>query len=797
MFYSAGTVSTTNGSKTITGDGTLWNVAKVGGGILFIEGQFAAAIDEVTDDTHAELLVPWAGATLANASYYILLTTAQTANVIFSHQLLAELSAGLYAKTLFKPDAYGTLANRSGFDTAATGFIYAVLPTVDGTGLTFYFKQSAASGDWSLGATNSGPAGPAGVGLTWISVDWASGNGYLANQALAHNGSSYRAKTPHTASATSEPGVGATWTTYWHLIAQKGDKGDKGDRGWAPICAVVTDGLRRVLQVTDWTGGEGTKPATGSYIGSAGLTTVLANAVDVRGAQGIQGDQGDKGWAPIFSVVIDGTRRVLQVADWVGGAGTKPAAGDYVGPTGLTSVLANAVDIRGPQGLKGDTGDKGWTPVLSVVSDGPRRVQQVVDWTGGQGAKPATGDYVGPTGLTSVLADAVDIRGAQGLAGAGSGDMTIAIYDPTHKEADVFDMTNMVEGTTNKILTDTERTKLAGIAANATANATDAALRDRATHTGTQSADTIVDGTVNHAFTVADDTKLAGIAAGATANSTDAVLKARANHTGTQLLSTISDAGTAASKNVGTGAGQVPVLDGSGLLPSAVLPSYVDDVLEFTNLAGFPGTGTTGKIYVALDTGKIYRWSGSAYVEISASPGSTDAVTEGATNLYFTVGRVLAAALTGLSTATNAVISATDTVLSALGKLQKQITDLTTTVSGKQASLATTSILELNASSTGDRYSLIDFHSDDTNTDYSMRVGRNPGVNGAGQVANVGTGGLDVSASSGVLRLVGGTGITYNGTALSTAIYRTIPGNITISAAAPSGGVDGDMWFQF
>src|SRR6185295_16371123 len=48
---------------------------------------------------------------------------------------------------------------------------------------------------------------------------------------------------------------------------------------------------------------------------------------------------------------------------------------------------------------------------------------------------------------------------------------------------------------------------------------TKAELRDRATHTGTQSADTVVDGTTNHVFTAADDTKLAGIATSATANS--------------------------------------------------------------------------------------------------------------------------------------------------------------------------------------------------------------------------------------------------------------------------------------
>lgn len=80
-------------------------------------------------------------------------------------------------------------------------------------------------------------------------------------------------------------------------------------------------------------------------------------------------------------------------------------------------------------------------------------------------------------------------------------------------------------------------------------------------------------------------------------------------------------------------------LDGSGLIPSSLLPSYVDDVIEAANLAALPATGETGKIYVALDSGKIYRWSGSAYIEISASPGSSDAVSEGSVNLYFSATR--------------------------------------------------------------------------------------------------------------------------------------------------------------
>lgn len=66
-------------------------------------------------------------------------------------------------------------------------------------------------------------------------------------------------------------------------------------------------------------------------------------------------------------------------------------------------------------------------------------------------------------------------------------------------------------------------------------------------------------------------------------------------------------------------AGGYASLDGTGKVPAVQLPSYVDDVLEFANLAAFPVTGETGKIYVALDTNKTYRWSGSIYVEISPS----------------------------------------------------------------------------------------------------------------------------------------------------------------------------------
>ena len=60
-------------------------------------------------------------------------------------------------------------------------------------------------------------------------------------------------------------------------------------------------------------------------------------------------------------------------------------------------------------------------------------------------------------------------------------------------------------------------------------------------------------------------------------------------------------------------------LDSTGKVPSSQLPSYVDDVLEFNSQSNFPSTGETGKIYIAKDTNKTYRWSGTNYVEISTS----------------------------------------------------------------------------------------------------------------------------------------------------------------------------------
>lgn len=208
--------------------------------------------------------------------------------------------------------------------------------------------------------------------------------------------------------------------------------------------------------------------------------------------------------------VFDGNAPVWVVGSGAPASGTgnngdmylDGSSGDIYGPKASGSWPASAYTIvgatgaTGATGAQGDTGDKGWSPVFSIQNNGAARVLRLDDWVGGGGTKPATGTYVGTTGLVAAIGDAVDIRGPQGPegpAGAGTGDMLAATYDPGGVADDAFDMENMVEGTTNKIFSASERSKLSGIATGATANSSDATLLNRANHTGTQVASTISD----------------------------------------------------------------------------------------------------------------------------------------------------------------------------------------------------------------------------------------------------------------------------------------------------------------
>jgi hypothetical protein len=201
---------------------------------------------------------------------------------------------------------------------------------------------------------------------------------------------------------------------------------------------------------------------------------------------------------------------------------------------------------------------------------------------------------------TARLINGVPFDGSQDITisgGGGGGVTNLSVANNTATTLDVASDTGTdatlpaATGSLAGLFTAAGFTKLSGIAAGATVNSPDAALVNRASHTGTQLAATISDfgtavaaaapptnlslsvgsttidvlsstgtdvtlpaatGSTAGLFTGADSTKLAGIASGATANSSDATLLNRANHTGTQAGSTVTGLYTASGLTMAT-----------------------------------------------------------------------------------------------------------------------------------------------------------------------------------------------------------------------------------------------------
>ncbi|MDR0580200.1 MAG: hypothetical protein LBG21_06320 [Campylobacteraceae bacterium] len=145
-------------------------------------------------------------------------------------------------------------------------------------------------------------------------------------------------------------------------------------------------------------------------------------------------------------------------------------------------------------------------------------------------------------------------------------------------------------------------------------------------------------------------------------------------------------------------AGGVASLGTDGKVPSSQLPAYVDDVLEYANLAGFPATGESGKIYVAQDTNKTYRWSGSAYVVIS------DTLALGETSSTAYAGDKGKAATTAIGTLASLTTTVKTSLVNAINSLVTALGDKVDKVTGKQLSTedyTTTEKTKLSGIATG------------------------------------------------------------------------------------------------
>lgn len=134
------------------------------------------------------------------------------------------------------------------------------------------------------------------------------------------------------------------------------------------------------------------------------------------------------------------------------------------------------------------------------------------------------------------------------------------------------------------------------------------------------STDLVQETTDRKFMTSSEKTKLSGIESGAQVNKLEVIkVNGEARPIVNKEVEITIDYGSYIPTTEKGSANGVASLGSDGKVPSSQLPSYVDDVLEFNNKSSFPTTGEAGKIYVAKDTNLTYRWSGSAYVEISPS----------------------------------------------------------------------------------------------------------------------------------------------------------------------------------
>lgn len=256
-WYDAGTVSVAGSSTTVTGINTLWGGDAIMTGDLFCDPAQPLVppqrIKQVVSDTELELLAPWPGSAMTDASYEIRYvgiierSTSQTRRVL---EQLGEVSA-------YYDVQVDTLADRDAFDARPAGFRVLVSDVGDGRA-AIYSKASSVEADWTDPAMFSGPIGltpevtvgavttgdpgteadvtatpveggveldftiPAGEGFS-AEGDYDGGTAYAKGDVVQQMGSSWIALQATTGNAP--PSLPTTSNAYWQLLARAGNDG--------------------------------------------------------------------------------------------------------------------------------------------------------------------------------------------------------------------------------------------------------------------------------------------------------------------------------------------------------------------------------------------------------------------------------------------------------------------------------------------------------------------------------------------------------------------------------------------
>ena len=318
-----------------------------------------------------------------------------------------------------------------------------------------------------------------------------------------------------------------------------------------------------------------------------------------QGKQGEQGQKGDKG--------DPGNTGPQGDPGAAAGFGTPTATVDE--STGAPSVKVTA---SGPDtakvfsfaftGLKGETGSQGGKGDKGDPGTSVSRIER----TSGNGAPGTTDTYTmydsedAPIGTFTVY---------NGMDGIGSGDMLKSVYDPQNKNADIFDY---VDKAVEDVTITTDATPTQGSKNPVQSGGVYSALQDVEESIPTKVSDLTNDS--GYLTQESDPTVPEWAKAPSKPTYTATEVGARPD----TWMPSAADVGAIPASQKGAESG-VAELDSSGKVPSAQLPSYVDDVVEFASRDSFPATGEDGKIYIAEDTNLTYRWSGTQYVEISPS----------------------------------------------------------------------------------------------------------------------------------------------------------------------------------
>lgn len=225
-YYTTGQITLTNGSASIVGVGTAWQIANIAGGTIFAEAAGnPLPLETIADDSHATAAIKWTGPT-GTYDYALLRATAFSEQLEANSNIMSRLLVGMEAGTIYRYDVAGDLADRATYDERPEDFGFLA---IDVNPAQLFIKASATSGDWagpfSYGTGpqgDQGPIGPAAV-LNWRGA-YSGATTYAKNDGVRGSGRSFislqDANTGH-----ALPVFPATTNAWWDLTAEKGTDG--------------------------------------------------------------------------------------------------------------------------------------------------------------------------------------------------------------------------------------------------------------------------------------------------------------------------------------------------------------------------------------------------------------------------------------------------------------------------------------------------------------------------------------------------------------------------------------------